>query len=207
MELNDYVKTSFRRVELTLEVEHDVRLTALTDDVAHTINYSTLCGTATKWASSRAYASLEDLADQLISAIRVEHANVNLLTVCVSTKGPVFGKAIGLKRFWCRDVSSTLLKDRPTSTYFLEDWTCDAIIGIHPHERVNRQRLKLNILVERRFGAPIKSSTFNFRAFSQMLYNVGGTANISYYRVLTIALNTLHTHSTSVMTLLLATSL
>lgn len=78
---SDGLKAKLQPIELTVAISHSVASAALTDDLDHSINYSTICKTAIAAAQSRNFASSEDCIEHVISACFGGHKEVQALTV------------------------------------------------------------------------------------------------------------------------------
>ena len=150
---------------LTFCFAHDVSRAAATDDLSHSVNYSTLASGMKAIVESEAFPSLEAFADRVYAVYAAQYPGVPSFTVRISrTKTLLYGAAFAI------EVTKPATQPRPVEeTFFLQDVVGHAIIGIHPHERERKQRVRVNISVTREI---LRRAPFNFRVLEQRIFDV-----------------------------------
>ena len=149
-------QTSTQPVVVTLSFERSLKDAAETDDLQRSIDYSTVHSALIRLAETRPeYPSLEALAEHILQTVfgiceAIQEATVNVVQMLSSPRAS-FG--IQFSRF--RSAVGTV----PHGPYriFLRGLVCNAIIGVNPSERVQKQPVRLNVSLE-----GTKSSTNDF---------------------------------------------
>jgi dihydroneopterin aldolase/2-amino-4-hydroxy-6-hydroxymethyldihydropteridine diphosphokinase/dihydropteroate synthase len=160
-------------VIVTLSVPHDVRPTASTDDLVHSVNYSVL--SENLWnslESKNAFLSLEDFAvhvfDTLLGAgsIHIRELHIKI----VQQKPPLHAKSVGL------EAVGTVLEHGEWAVshikHFVEDLVCHAIVGVNPPEREEKQVVKVNFCLEGCLEHLSENVWIDFRGLTRTLYKV-----------------------------------
>jgi dihydroneopterin aldolase/2-amino-4-hydroxy-6-hydroxymethyldihydropteridine diphosphokinase/dihydropteroate synthase len=152
-------------VLVSLSIAYNLARVAESDDLSHTIDYSSICSALTN-VSSGNFESLEALSTRVLEIVYQSHAGIHDVSArVVQLKPPLHSKAVGIESRRARDGINTY-PDR----FFCDDLLIHTIIGVAPCERIEKQAVILNICIER----PEPSQTnFDFRGLTQRLYNVG----------------------------------
>jgi dihydroneopterin aldolase/2-amino-4-hydroxy-6-hydroxymethyldihydropteridine diphosphokinase/dihydropteroate synthase len=164
-------------VLVSLAIPHDVRQTAWTDHLGHSVNYSTLSKTL------RHSLELKNTFDSL-EAFAVHIFDTLLSTESEASESPIHElrvKIIQLKpplhvKLTRLEAVATVVQHGSWSVshikHFIEDLECHTIIGVNPHERDEKQVVKLNISIEECFQDLSKENWVDFRGLTRALYEV-----------------------------------
>lgn len=144
---------------------HDVRNAAATDDLAHSVNYSTLASGMKAIVDSEVFPSLEGFVDRVCQVYASHYSAVPTFTVRIArTKTLLYGAAFGL------EVTKLGRPRTPVEeTFFFRDIVAYAVIGIHAHERQRKQRVRVNTSITRR---PTRQQPLDFRTLEQRIFDV-----------------------------------
>ena len=167
-------------VLISFSFAHDVRDAAATDDLAHSVNYSTLAKGMGAIVDSEVFPSLESLADRVCEVYAQQYTETPAFTVRIKrTKALLYGMAFGME-VTKSGPQSPPVEERLT----LEGIVAHAVIGIHPHERERKQRVVVNVSATRRFP---RLKAFDFRVIEQQVFDVRiadctfSTSDADYY--------------------------
>ncbi|PIL28990.1 hypothetical protein GSI_09037 [Ganoderma sinense ZZ0214-1] len=151
-------------VLVSFSFAHDVRNAAATDDLAHSVNYSTLASGMKAIVESEVFPSLEAFADRVCQVYALQYSEVSRFTARIArTKTLLYGAAFGV------EVTKLSRSRAPVEeTFFFQDLLGYAIIGIHAHERQRKQRVRVNASITRR---PARQQRFNFRTLEQRIFD------------------------------------
>ena len=152
-------------VLVSFSFAHDVRNAAATDDLTHSVNYSTLASGMKAIVDSEVFPSLEGFADRVCQVYASQYSEVSRFTVRIArTKTLLYGAAFGVE-------VAKLSKSRASAeeTFFFQDILGYAVIGIHAHERQRKQRVRVNTSITRR---PTRQLPFDFRTLEQRIFDV-----------------------------------
>lgn len=165
-------------VLVTLSVPHDVRQTASTDDLSHSINYAALAERLRESLHPGAtFGSLEGFASYIFETLLESGpgttSSSTLHISITQLKSPLHSKAVGLVANAV--LSAVLTAPRWIAShirYFLKDIECHAIVGVNDCEREEKQIVKLNISVEGCSEDLEEEHWFDFRGLTRTLYEV-----------------------------------
>lgn len=148
-------------VQVSLTIPHDLRRTAETDDLAHSIDYSAVVSLLVRNCVT-AVESLESLADRVFELIFNTYPEIDELNVTlVRPKALLHASACGIE--------SQRRNGYPTQQrLFIEDIACQVIVGINPCEREEKQRVLLNISIDK----PVGNTALDFRRVTKDVLNV-----------------------------------
>ncbi|RPD61724.1 Dihydropteroate synthase [Lentinus tigrinus ALCF2SS1-7] len=150
-------------VVLSFSFAHDVSQAAATDDLAHSVNYSTLASGMGAIVAAETFPSLEAFVDRVCDVYAAQYPAIRLFTVRTSrTKTLLYGAAYGL------EITKLKSQTQPEEeTFFFKEIVGHAIIGIHPHERQRKQRIRVDVSITRAFsrGGPLDFRTLEQRIF------------------------------------------
>jgi dihydroneopterin aldolase/2-amino-4-hydroxy-6-hydroxymethyldihydropteridine diphosphokinase/dihydropteroate synthase len=160
-------------VIVSLSVSHDIRQTASTDDLVHSVNYSVLAKNLRKSLELKnIFSSLEDFAihifDTLLGSgsthVRELHIKV------VQLKPPLHVKSVGLEA-----VGAILHGGERRFSHikhFVEDLVCHAIVGVNPPEREEKQVVNVNFYLEGCWEHLSENVWIDLRGLTRTLYEV-----------------------------------
>jgi dihydroneopterin aldolase / 2-amino-4-hydroxy-6-hydroxymethyldihydropteridine diphosphokinase / dihydropteroate synthase len=160
-------------VSVSLSVPLDVRKTALTDNLVHSVNYSVLSQTLRNSLESKnTFSSLEAFVIHVFHSLlgtastRIQELRVKV----VQLKSPLHAKSVGL------EAVGTVQRDGEWSVshikHFVENLDCHAIIGVNPLEREEKQVVKVNICLEGCLEHLSETVWIDLRGLTRTLYNV-----------------------------------
>ena len=152
-------------VVLSFSFAHDVSNAADADDLAHSVNYSTLASGMGAIVAAETFPSLEAFVDRVNEVYAAQYPAISSFTVRTSrTKALLYGAAYGL------EITKVKSQAHPAEeTFFLKDVFGHAIIGIHPHERQRKQRIRVNVSISKGFS---RASPLDFRTLEQRIFDV-----------------------------------
>ena len=152
-------------VVLSFSFAHDVSNAADADDLAHSVNYSTLASGMGAIVAAETFPSLEAFVDRVNEVYAAQYPAIASFTVRTSrTKALLYGAAYGL------EITKVKSQAHPKEeTFFVKDIVGYAIIGIHPHERQRKQRIRVNVSITRGFS---RANPFDFRTLEQRIFDV-----------------------------------
>ncbi|KAI3614388.1 folic acid synthesis protein [Moniliophthora roreri] len=166
---------------ISLAIPHDVRGTAETDDLSQSINYSTLASTLRTSLSPPSLSNLQPVFPSL-EAITTRAFDLLLNPSSSSSpslsgawlkvaqvKPPLHCKAAGIESH------ATTGKETGWHAHkvrhFIENLECNTIIGVNPAERLERQRVQINISIVYEGGFNLEQDSVDFRAITRGLYD------------------------------------
>lgn len=169
-------------VIVSLSVPHDVRRTASTDHLVHSVNYSVLSDhLRDSLELKNTFLSLEEFAihmfDTLLGAesLRIPELRIKITQLTP----PLHAKSVGLEAVGTvprrGDWSVSHMK------HFVEDLDCDAIIGVNPLEREEKQVVKVNFCLDGCFEHLSKNVWIDLRGLTRTLHR---TINASSFLTL-----------------------
>ncbi|KAK7460898.1 trifunctional dihydropteroate synthetase [Stygiomarasmius scandens] len=173
-------------VLVTLSVPHDISSTAKTDELEHSINYSTLASSIRdKIDTSQSFESLEDLThsifDVLLSPAAKGTPRLSGVQLKVTqVKPPLHCKSVSVEAEATRSGDSSWNLTLNGIIHRIEDLECDLIVGINPAERVEKQLVRINITAEtlghmgtkEKLDLKSKECWIDFRALIRTVYEV-----------------------------------
>lgn len=135
-------------VEINIELSHEtgIEAAALEDDVAQTINYGELYKKLVQRVSNRSFASLFELWDVVFP----RDIDARLWLVDISLSKASLLAAGGLTystRVDAEEATGLAGQCGVLRSLTLKQILCSCIIGVNPHERLNKQRLSITISV------------------------------------------------------------
>ena len=161
-------------ISVSLSIFHDVSSAGRTDDLSFSLNYSSIAKCIRKRIAARSFSHLQDVSCQVSGALTdaLDGRCLDGLRVGVRVlqiKSPLHTKSVGIEHL------ATFRADRlwaPSHViHFIEGLSCDAIVGIHPHERVEKQDVVVNLAIESKayglVGDPV-----DFRLIIKTIYDV-----------------------------------
>ncbi|KAF9078422.1 Dihydropteroate synthase-like protein [Rhodocollybia butyracea] len=170
-------KPTAQPILVSLAIPHDIKATAMSDDLSKSINYSTLASNLRTFLSPKstsdekpAFEFLEQILfrsfDMLLSpeppsAPRLSGAHLKV----VQLKPPLHCKTLVVE---CEAITGT---DKAWNlTKFLhriEDLECQTIIGVNPAERLEKQLVRINISID---TSNSSKHSLDYRALIRRLY-------------------------------------
>ncbi|KAJ7594253.1 Dihydropteroate synthase-like protein [Mycena floridula] len=180
-------KSTAQPVLITVAIPHDVRATATTDDLDNSINYSSISSlirTSVSFPDST-FASIEHLArhifNVLLSGSQATPPFSEASLKIVQIKAPLHCKSVSVEADL---VSAKLVRVQQS----IQDLECDAIIGVNPSERLEKQLVRFNITIQNDdsdLGSPY---WLDFRALSRRLYeNIGKSSYLTLEALVSFA--------------------
>ncbi|EJF56109.1 Dihydropteroate synthase [Dichomitus squalens LYAD-421 SS1] len=113
---------------------------------------------------SEVFPSLEAFVDRVCFVYALQYSQVPSFTVRIArTKALLYGSAFGVE---VTKVGSRA--DLAKETFFFQDILAYALIGIHPHERQRKQRVRVNAMVTRRMT---RQQPLDFRVLEQRIFD------------------------------------
>ncbi|KAH9947750.1 Dihydropteroate synthase [Amylocystis lapponica] len=156
-------------VSISLTMLHDLRETAQSDDVSHSIDYSEVLTTLATF-SSQAYSSLETLSDRIFGCCFAHHPALTKMCLKISLpKALLHARTAGIESERARAATHP-----EREKLFIEDLECSTIVGVNPCEREEKQHVCFNISLSR---ATRRDIPFDFRGIAhQVLDRVQGSS-------------------------------
>ncbi|KAH7922120.1 Dihydropteroate synthase [Leucogyrophana mollusca] len=151
-------------IRLSIYVHHSTAIAAHTDDLSYSLNYAALYDTVSKSLPARSYASLESVVDEATSLVFSRHALVKEMRIRIEQiKAPMYVQSIAFESMRTRasDVLDSL------DVYELKQLRCDTIIGVEPHERIQRQPVSFDITLHSRS----RQGPFDFKGLAQSIHH------------------------------------
>ncbi|THV05791.1 Dihydropteroate synthase [Dendrothele bispora CBS 962.96] len=203
-------------VLVTLSVPHDISSTARTDELQHSINYSTLASSVRDKvnAKNQLFESLEDLMasilDVLLDPVAKEAPELSGARLKVTqVKPPLHCKHVSVEAEATRSGGSPWTLTAEGIRHRIEDLECDLIVGVNPSEREEKQVVRISITIhtsgqvdmEGDLSLKNKKGWLDFRALSRVVYEAASKSSYLTLEALAshIALQTLN-HLLSVNT-------
>ncbi|KAJ7291128.1 Dihydropteroate synthase-like protein [Mycena rebaudengoi] len=164
-------------VLVSLTVPHDISQTASTDDLSHTINYSSLCSLLRDSLNERTLPleSLESLSAAIYDILLLRSAtskhgpSLGQVRLRVrQSRGPLNCKSIGVDSV--ATASSGSSWNAAHVQQFCEDLQCSTIIGVNACEREEKQNVHVNLIVTRPEGDLGRENWLDFRAVVRTLH-------------------------------------
>ncbi|GJE93377.1 Dihydropteroate synthase [Phanerochaete sordida] len=155
---SDPPKAKLQPIELTVAIAHSIAAAALTDDLDHSINYSTVCKTAIAAGQSRAFASSEDCVNHVIAACFDSHKEVQTLTVTLRRP-----KALLQPAFTELTCSRRRGSSSSTEELAIRNLEAQPIVGINDCEREQAQLVRFDVQVQRTSQNFHSETPFPFR--------------------------------------------
>lgn len=157
---------------LTLAITHDCAQAAAHDDLASSINYSSICSAIKNnlehTDGSRSYPSASELLDAVFQTCFDQFAEIQELALNLTkTKSLLHSKYAKL------EVSRTRTNKVLYQRFIIEDLSCLAIIGVNACEREEQQIVMVSIAVDR---ANHDLPTVTFREVEKVVVNVSKTS-------------------------------
>lgn len=157
-------KPRLQPVHLTLTIAHDITHTAETDDLTHSIDYSSVCKTLVDVCSNQNYSCLESLRDQVLQETFHRHPEIQDVTVQITRSRALLHPASTQLV-----VSKSRQDVADLECLTIQDLECRAIVGINACEREEAQLVAFNLTLQR---SPISAVPFGFRGLSQQIISV-----------------------------------
>ena len=157
-------------VLVSFSFAHDVHEAAEKDELERSVNYSTLAKGMEAIVATEVFSSLENLVDRVCEVYSEKYPQTPFFSVVIKrTKALLYGDAFGIE----------VLKPGPRSPplkerLFLLDLVAHAVVGIHPHERQRKQRIRVNVSVTRQVP---RTASFDFRTIEQNVFDVRETSS------------------------------
>ncbi|TFK40337.1 Dihydropteroate synthase-like protein [Crucibulum laeve] len=160
-------------VLISVSIPYDIRHTASTDDLSHSINYATLSNEIRDLVSSGSFKSLDDLSSRIYSALSASslkaHPGIHQLHLkVIQTKAPLHCREVGLESI--ANILPAGQWEVVNVKHFLDDLTCPTIIGINPAERLEKQVVKIRITISSEKPELVAGQWLDFRALIRHLY-------------------------------------
>ncbi|EMD36886.1 hypothetical protein CERSUDRAFT_114805 [Gelatoporia subvermispora B] len=177
-------KPAAQPVQVSLTLAHDVRHTAETDDIAHSINYSSVLKGVVQSCENKSFSSTEALRDHILEAVFTQCPAMPDLSVKINRpKALLHAQSAGIE---ARRKASQ--GDPSSDVFYIRSLDCPAIIGINPCEREERQRVCFDIsLTGRRRSEP----PFDFRSLARKVFQ--SVHDSSYLSLEALASSVAHT--------------
>jgi len=159
---------------VTLSIAHDLRRTALTDDLSYSINYASICSTLCQRVTSNDVTeSLEALSKRIFDLVFgledqsvIQEVHLKVLQI----KAPLHCKTIGVDSI--AKVGNGHAWGVDSVRHFCEDIECQAIVGLNACEREVKQVVRLDISIENPTGDLERSNWLDFPVLIRRLYTV-----------------------------------
>ncbi|MCJ1371890.1 trifunctional dihydropteroate synthetase [Loxospora ochrophaea] len=130
-------------VEISVRLQKDVSSAGEKDDIDQTVSYGKMCKDIQKLvASQKEFDGLEDLNDQIKGlSINNDWGGGALYVTSVAPKATLRAEGgISLQSFYAWDEG-----DVNTATWWINDMKMACIIGVNPHERLEKQLVIVNL--------------------------------------------------------------
>lgn len=164
-------KPRLQPVHLTLTIAHDITKTAETDDLSHSIDYSSICKTLVDVCSNQNYLCLESLRDHILLETFHRHPEIQDVTIQITRSRALLHPAS------TQLVVTKTREDVGDHEYLtIQDLECRAIVGINQCEREEGQLVAFQLTLQR---SPISTVPFSFRSLAQQIISVSPCVNHS----------------------------
>ncbi|KAK1229915.1 trifunctional dihydropteroate synthetase [Marasmius sp. AFHP31] len=170
-------------LQISLAIPHSVHSTAETDDLSRSINYSTLAATLRTSLSPSSSSTLDPVFKSLEPLV---HRSFQLLLNPSSTSAPeldgAYIRVLQLRPpLHCKTVGiashAVAVKGTPWHaidvSHFVEDLECHTIVGVNAVERLEKQLVRINIVIEQGRGFALESNIVDIRELTRRIYEVG----------------------------------
>lgn len=150
-------------VQVSLTIPHDLRPTAETDDLVHSIDYSAIPPLLVNNCSAPV-ESLELLAERIFGLVFDANSEIQDLGVRITRpKALLHAESVGI--YFVRNRDAGLRSDK----LFIKNLECAVIVGINPCEREEKQRIRLNISID---GGAKRNAFFPFKETAKHVLEV-----------------------------------
>jgi FolB domain-containing protein len=168
-------------ISVSVSIIYDVSPAARTDDLFLSLDYSVLTKSIRKCVESQSFSGLRDvsrhISDALATALVDFLDGLQVHLKVVQLKSPLYTKTVSIEHL------ATFRSDRswvPSQiTHFVEDLSCSSIIGVNPHERVEKQDVVVNLAIESD-GHGFDGEAIDFRLITRTLCNVSGFSDVVF---------------------------
>ncbi|KAJ7481629.1 Dihydropteroate synthase-like protein [Mycena latifolia] len=162
-------------VLISLSIPHNISSTASTDNLSHTINYSSLSSLLRDSLNDKTppLESLEKLSVQIFELLllpsRSEAPMIREARLkVVQSRAPLNCKAVGVESI--ATTSSVSSWSVGYVKHFWEDLECSTIIGVNACEREERQTVRVTIFIERWDAGLQPDNWMDFRSMTRELH-------------------------------------
>ncbi|KAF5365178.1 hypothetical protein D9758_005363 [Tetrapyrgos nigripes] len=170
---------------VTLTVPHDIQSTARTDELEHSINYSTLASTIRDKVDDerKSFQSLEDLTGFIFDLLLDVNADTPRLSGArvkvTQVKPPLHCKSVSVEAEATSSGNSSWVLSSTGTIHTIEDLECDLIVGVNSAERLEKQIVRINIAIHTpTLDLRDREHWIDFRALSRTVYETA--SNTSY---------------------------
>ena len=136
-------------VVLDLSMQTNIELAGDTDDVLHTIHYGYLCKAVTKVVErQKPFLSIKEFADEVSKAALGPGGGKHLAELTVTLpKAVLLAAGLGLSTVRVVEKKGTDAEEMMvvSENVFVRDMKLACIIGVNPHERLEKQNVVLNL--------------------------------------------------------------
>ncbi|KAJ8082068.1 trifunctional dihydropteroate synthetase [Marasmius tenuissimus] len=167
-------------LQISLAIPHNIHSTAETDDLSRSINYSTLAATLRTSLSPSSSSTLDPIFKSLEALV---HRSFQLLLNPSSSSAPeldgAYIRVVQLRPpLHCKTVGITsravAVKGTPWHaldvSHFVEDLECHTIVGVNAVERLEKQLVRVNIVIEQGRGFVLESDLVDIRELTRRVY-------------------------------------
>ncbi|OCH94631.1 Dihydropteroate synthase [Obba rivulosa] len=171
-------------VQVSLNLAHDVREAARTDDIAHTINYSSVLKAVMHSCERESFASIEALCDHISEAVFKQCPEVPEFSVKVHRpKALLHAQGAGM------EARRTIAQQNSSSdVFYIRTLECPTIVGVNSCEREERQRVCFDISLT---GRQRRELAFDFRGLARKVFQ--SVHDSSYLSLEALASSVAHT--------------
>ncbi|KAI0089414.1 Dihydropteroate synthase-like protein [Irpex rosettiformis] len=151
----------------TLSIEHSISGAAATDDLALTINYSTVCKTVVEATKTRPFASSEDFLQYALDRCFAEHTPVNSISIEIVRPKALLQPA-------CYTVMASGVRGSPyhLQRYSITRLQSSPIVGVNDCERVQTQLVQFDITWKPKVSELSLNKPFAVRSLAEKLTSV-----------------------------------
>lgn len=156
------VEAKLQPLVLSITVPHSVTQASVSDNLDESVNYGSLCKVAEACAHQRGkFSSVEELSEGIAQSCFETFRNVDEVRSRIEKRRALLhAQGAGISSVRTRKGKGEVVGD----TYFVRELELSTIIGLHPWERVETQKLRVNLEWTLDPGTTLSADGFDFRA-------------------------------------------
>lgn len=152
-------ETKSQPVLISLAVPFSVKLAGASDQLPHSIHYGILAKTAEKACENKSFGCMEAMAEEIASASLEAFDVMEEIKVTVEKpRALLHAESVSVVIERRRGAATMKAGDRVV----VKNLELSTIIGIHPWERENKQRVRVNLTLDVPRWSPLDSEGFDY---------------------------------------------
>ncbi|GBE83404.1 Folic acid synthesis protein [Sparassis crispa] len=166
---------------------HDLHQAAENDDLSHSIDYSSVLSSLASSCAAPS-SSLEVLSERICDTCFTSYPELGELYVSISRpKALLHARATRIVSEWRRSHH-----DPVHEKFFIEELDCQAIVGVNPCEREEKQRVRFNIMLDRHK----RRAQFDFHEVARKVFeNVQSSSHLTLEALASLTARTVLLHT------------